>query len=351
MPTAHGYAAHAAKAALTPFRFERRDLRPHDVSVEIKYSGICHSDIHQARDEWGGSIFPMVPGHEIAGIVTAVGSAATRFAIGDRVGVGTFVDSCRECRSCKAGLEQYCVPGNSQTYNGMERDGVTPTYGGYSNAIVVDENYVFRMPQNMALDAGAPLLCAGVTVYSPLRQWKAGPGRRVGVIGLGGLGHVAVKIAHAMGADVAVFSHSSRKRDEARRLGAHHFYATGEGDVLTPLAQTFDLLINTVSVAIDWNAYMNVLRVDGSMVVVGLPEHPVPINAMPLCSARRSVAGSGTGSLAETQEMLDFCAQHHIAADIELVKIQQVNEAWERVMKSDVRSRFVIDMSSLDPTR
>ena len=346
MPTVHGYAALAARASLTPFRFDRRTPRPHDVAIEIKYCGICHSDIHQARDEWTGSIFPMVPGHEIAGVVTSIGSDVTMVAVGDRVGVGAYVDSCRECLNCKAGLEQYCVPGNSQTYNGTERDG-TPTFGGYSSAIVVDENYVLRMPRSIPLDAGAPLLCAGITTYSPLRHWKAGPGTRVGVIGLGGLGHLGVKIAHALGCEVTVFSHSTRKRDEARRLGAHHFCATGDGDVLTPLAQTFDLLLNTVSSAIDWNAYMNTLRADGSMVVVGLPEHPVPVNAMPLCSARRRIAGSGLGGVAETQEMLDFCAHHHIAADIELVKIQQVNEAWERVMRSDVRSRFVIDMASL----
>jgi uncharacterized zinc-type alcohol dehydrogenase-like protein len=348
MPTVHGYAALAAKARLTPFRFERRVPRPHDVAIDIKYCGICHSDIHQARDEWTGSIFPMVPGHEIAGIVTAVGSGATLFAVGDRVGVGAFIDSCRECANCKAGVEQYCMPGNSQTYNGLERDGITPTMGGYSKSIVVDENYVLRMPKNVPLDAGAPLLCAGITVYSPLRHWKAGPGTRVGVIGLGGLGHVAVKIARAMGADVTVFSHSARKRDEAIRLGAHHFCLTQDAETLTPLAQTFDLLINTVSVALDWNLYLNLLRVDGSMVVVGLPEARVPVAAMPLVQARRRVAGSGLGGIAETQEMLDFCSRHNILADIERVKIQQVNEAWDRVVKGDVRSRFVIDMDSLE---
>ena len=348
MPTVQGYAALTAKARLTPFRFERRTPKPHDVAIEIKYCGICHSDIHQARDEWTGSIFPMVPGHEIAGIVTSVGSDVTMFAVGDRVGVGCFVDSCRECANCKAGVEQYCTPGNSQTYNGLERDGVTPTMGGYSGAIVVDENYVLRMPNSIPLDAGAPLLCAGITLYSPLRHWKAGPGTRVGIIGLGGLGHMGVKIASTMGADVTVFSHSARKRDEAIRLGAHHFCVTNDAEALTPLAQTFDLLINTVSVALDWNLYLNMLRLDGSMVVVGIPEAPVPLAAMPLVQARRRVAGSGIGSIAETQEMLDFCSRHSILADIELVKIQDVNEAWEWVIKGDVRSRFVIDMASLE---
>ena len=348
MPKVKGYAAQKAKDPLAPWTFDRRNPGPHDVAIDIKYCGICHSDIHQARDEWTGSIFPMVPGHEIAGIVTAVGSAVTLFAVGDRVGVGAFVDSCRECANCKAGVEQYCMPGNSQTYNGLERDGVTPTMGGYSRSIVVDEKYVLRMPKNVPLDAGAPLLCAGITLYSPLRHWKAGPGTRVGIIGLGGLGHMGVKIARALGADVTVFSHSARKRDEAIRLGAHHFCATNDSEALTPLAQTFDLLINTVSVAVDWNLYLNLLRLDGSMVVVGLPEAPVPMGAMPLVQMRRRLAGSGLGGIAETQEMLDFCSRHTILADIELVKIQQVNEAWERVVKGDVRSRFVIDMASLE---
>ncbi len=348
MPQVRGYAAQHARDRLNPWVFDRREPRPHDVAIAIKYCGICHSDIHQVRNEWmGDSIYPMVPGHEIAGVVTGVGTNVTRFKIGDPVGVGCFVDTCRVCVACKAGLEQYCVATPTFTYNAHERDGVTPTMGGYSNAIVVDEHYVLRMPASLALDAAAPLLCAGITLYSPLRHWKAGPDTRVGIIGLGGLGHMGVKIARALGAEVTVFSRSQRKRDDALRLGAHHYHVASTPDTFTPLQKTFDLIINTVSSAIDWNQYLELLRLDGSMVVVGIPEVPVPMRAQPLTGARRSVAGSGMGSIAETQEMLDFCGEHQIAADIERIPIQQVNEAWQRVVKSDVRYRFVIDMETL----
>lgn len=348
MPKVRGYAAQHAKDRLNPWAFDRREPRPHDVAIEIKYCGICHSDIHQVRNEWtGDSIYPMVPGHEIAGVVTSVGSDVTKFTIGDRVGVGCFVDTCRVCVSCTAGLEQYCEAPATFTYNALERDGVTPTMGGYSNAIVVDEHYVLRMPPSLPLDAAAPLLCAGITLYSPLRHWKAGPGTRVGIIGLGGLGHIGVKIARALGAEVTVFSRSLRKRDDAMRLGAHHYHAASSPDTFATLQKTFDLIINTASAATDWKQYLEMLRVDGSMVVVGIPEAPVSMAAQPLIQGRRSLAGSGMGSIAETQEMLDFCGAHQIAADIERIPIQAVNEAWDRVVRSDVRSRFVIDMESL----
>lgn len=344
----NSYAAQSATARLTPFVFERRNLRPVDVSISIAFCGICHSDIHQARNEWrGDSIYPMVPGHEITGTVAAVGSAVTRFQVGDKVGVGCFVDSCRTCINCQKGLEQYCVPGPTLTYNALERDGVTPTMGGYSNAIVVDEQYVLRMPANLPLDAAAPLLCAGITLYSPLRHWQVGPGSQVGIIGLGGLGHMGVKIACALGADVTVFSHTAHKRAEALRLGAARFYPTDDPETFTGLKQSYDVLINTASAALDWNQYLELLRLDGSMILVGIPQKPVPMNAQPLIEARRRLAGSGMGGIRETQEMLDFCGRNDVTADIELIRIQDVNDAWERLLKGDVRSRFVIDMATL----
>ena len=347
MPRVNGYAALKARDRLVLFAFDRRDPHPHDVAIDIKYCGICHSDIHQARDEWTDSSFPMVPGHEIVGVVRSVGAAVTRFKTGDIVGVGTFVDSCRKCDNCRAGFEQYCIPGNSQTYNGNEQDGKTPTRGGYSNAIVVDENYVFRMPATLSMAGSAPLLCAGITMYSPLRHWKAGPGKRVGIIGLGGLGNVGVKLAHAMGADVTVFSHSPKKRDEALRLGANRCFVMPDMERFEELQHSLDLIINTVSVPIDWSRYVELLRLDATMVIVGIPPAPVPVEAMPLISARRCIAGSGTGGLAETQEMLDFCAAHNITSDVEVVRIQDVNASWDRVVNNDVRGRLVIDMASL----
>lgn len=341
-----GYAALSAREPLAPYSFQRREPREHDVVIDIKYCGICHSDIHQAGDEWGGSTFPMVPGHEIVGEVTAVGSRVANYAVGDKVGVGCFVDSCRICQHCRAGLQQYCSEGMVLTYNGREYDG-TPTMGGYSSRIVVNEDYVLRIPDNLPLAAAAPLLCAGITLYSPLRHWRAGPGKKVAIIGLGGLGHMGVKIAHALGAEVTVLSHSLKKRNDAGRLGADHFYATSDPDTFVKLAGYFDLIINTVSAPIDWNQYLNLLAVDGAVVLLGIPENQVPVGAFSLIGGRRSLAGSLIGGIEETQEMLDFCGQHAITSDIELIPIQKVNEAYERVLRSDVRYRFVIDIASI----
>ncbi|HUJ93914.1 MAG TPA: NAD(P)-dependent alcohol dehydrogenase [Terriglobales bacterium] len=350
MPHTKGYAATSPKAPLAPFSFERRDPREHDVVIDIKFCGICHSDIHQTRDEWSDyleeSIFPMVPGHEIAGVVKTVGSKVTKFKVGDKVGVGCFVDSCRTCSSCKSGLEQYCLVHTDWTYNGRDKDGV-PTYGGYSERIVVDENYVLRLPENLPLDACAPLLCAGITLYSPLLHWQAGPGKKVAIVGLGGLGHMGVKFAHALGAETTVLSQSLKKQADGKRLGANQFYATSDPETFTKLKGYFDLIINTVAAPMDWNDYLNLLKVDGSMVMVGLPEKQVPVGPFSLASRRRSLAGSSIGGIRETQEMLDFCGKHKVVSDIEVVAIQKVNEAYARVVKSDVRYRFVIDMASL----
>jgi uncharacterized zinc-type alcohol dehydrogenase-like protein len=343
-----GYAASRASAPLEPFVFERREPRPHDVVIDIKYCGICHSDIHQVRDEWGASAFPMVPGHEIAGVVARVGDGVTKFRAGDRVGVGCFVDSCGECDACRRGLEQFCLVHCAFTYNGTERDGVTPTYGGYSERIVVNEDYVLRIPDALPLDAAAPLLCAGITLYSPLKHWNAGPGKRVAIVGLGGLGHMGVKLAHALGAEVTVLSQSLKKQDDAKRLGADRCYATSDPATFSALRGSFDLIVSTVSALVDWNAYLNLLKIDGAMVVVGIPEVDVPVGAGSLVQGRRSLAGSMIGGIAETQEMLDFCGAHGIVSEIELTAIQDVNEAYERVVKSDVRYRFVIDIASLN---
>lgn len=342
-----GYAAKSAKTPLEPFTFNRRSPGPHDIAIDIKFSGICHSDIHQARDEWGGSIFPMVPGHEISGVVTSVGSSVSKFKPGDRVGVGCFVDSCRKCHSCSKGEEQYCQEGMTGTYNSYERDGKTPTYGGYSNHIVVDENYVLRMPENIPLDKGAPLLCAGITLYSPLRHWGCGPGKKVAIVGLGGLGHMGVKIASAMGAEVTVLSQTMKKQADGLKMGAKHFFATSDESTFKKLAGSFDLIINTVSADIDLNAYLSLLKTNGHMVLVGVPEKPMMIHPFPLIMGRRSLAGSLIGGIRETQEMLDFCGKHNITPEIELIPFQKVNEAYERVIKSDVRYRFVIDTSTL----
>jgi len=347
MLDALGYATPAAKAPLAPYKFQRREPRDFDVVIDIKFAGICHSDIHQARDEWGGSTFPMVPGHEIAGIVSRVGAKVTKYKVGDKVGVGCFVDSCRTCENCKRDLQQFCVTGMSATYNGLEQDKKTPTMGGYSDIITVDEKYVLSIPENLPLDAAAPLLCAGITLYSPLHHWKAGPGKKVAIIGLGGLGHMGVKIAHAMGADVTVLSHSLKKEADGKRFGAHHFYATSDAETFKKLAGTFDLIINTVSAGIDWNQYLSLLKVDGTMVLLGIPENEVPVGAFSLIMGRRSLAGSLIGGIKETQEMLDFCGKHNIVSDIELIPASKINEAYERVVKSDVRYRFVIDIASL----
>ncbi|NTI48920.1 NAD(P)-dependent alcohol dehydrogenase [Agrobacterium rhizogenes] len=346
MAIAKGYAATDASKPLTPFTFERRAPNDDDVAISVKYCGVCHSDIHQARNEWGGSKYPMVPGHEVAGIVTAVGSKVTKFKVGDRVGVGCFVNSCTTCATRDLDYEHY-MPGLVQTYNDVEADGETPTYGGYSDSIVVKEGYVLSFPDNIPLDAGAPLLCAGITLYSPLRHWKAGPGKKIAVVGMGGLGHMGVKLAHAMGADVTVLSQTLSKKEDGFKLGADHYYATSDAETFTKLAGSFDLILNTVGTAIDWNAYLNLLKYDGSMVLLGVPEHAVPVHAFSIIPGRRSLSGSMIGSIKETQEMLDFCSEHNIVSEIELINIDKINEAYERVLKSDVRYRFVIDIASL----
>ena len=343
----NGYAAQKAKGSLAPYSFERREPTDFDVVIDISYCGICHTDIHQVGDEWGGSQFPMVPGHEITGIVSQVGQKVTRYKVGDKVGVGCFVNSCRKCEPCRKNLEQYCSEGMTTTYNGIERDGKTLTQGGYSNKIVVDENYVLKIPDNLPLDKTAPLLCAGITLYSPLVHWKAGPGKKVAIIGLGGIGHMGVKIAHALGAEVTVLSHSLKKQEDGKKLGANYFYATSDPATFEKLKGYFDLIINTVSAEIDWNRYLELLKLDGTMVVVGIPEKEIPVGSFSLVAGRRSIAGSLIGGIKETQEMLDFCGKNGITSEIELIPIQQVNEAYKRVLNSDVRYRFVIDIQSL----
>jgi uncharacterized zinc-type alcohol dehydrogenase-like protein len=346
MPIAKGYAATDANSPLAPFTFERRAPNDDDVVISIKYSGICHSDIHQARNEWGNSIYPMVPGHEIAGVVTEVGAKVTKFKVGDHVGVGCFVDSCVHCATRDLDNEQY-MPGLIGTYNAYEADGTTPTYGGYSDSIVVKEGYVLSIPSNLPLDAAAPLLCAGITLYSPLKHWNAGPGKKVAIVGMGGLGHMGVKLGSAMGADITVLSQTLSKKEDGLKLGAKEYYATSDAETFKTLAGTFDLILCTVSADIDWNAYLSLLKVDGAMVLLGVPEKAVPVHAFSLIGGRRTLAGSMIGSIKETQEMLDFCGQHHIVSEIETISMDQVNEAYERVLKSDVRYRFVIDMATM----
>ncbi|KUI43746.1 alcohol dehydrogenase [Mycobacterium sp. IS-1590] len=346
MSTVAAYAAPSASEPLVKTTITRREVGPHDVAFDIHFAGICHSDIHTVRDEWGRANYPVVPGHEIAGIVTEVGSEVTGFTVGDRVGVGCFVDSCRECAQCRAGEEQYCVKGMVGTYNAIGRDG-EPTQGGYSGAIVVDENYVLRIPDSLPLDAAAPLLCAGITVYSPLRHWNAGPGTRVAVIGLGGLGHMGVKLAHAMGAHVTVLSQSLKKMEDGLRLGADEYYATSDPETFTTLRGSFDLILNTVSANLNLGRYLGLLALDGTMVELGMPEQPMSVPAGALVSGRRRLAGSLIGGIAETQEMLDFCAEHAVRPEIEVITPDYINEAYERVVASDVRYRFVIDTQSL----
>jgi alcohol dehydrogenase (NADP+) len=346
MTSVSAYAATSATEPLTKTTIDRREPGPHDVAIEIKFAGICHSDIHTVKAEWGQPNYPVVPGHEIAGVVTAVGSEVTKHKVGDRVGVGCFVDSCRECSSCLAGLEQYCKPGMTTTYNSIGRDG-QPTYGGYSQAIVVDENYVLHIPDALPLDAAAPLLCAGITLYSPLRHWNADAGKRIAIIGLGGLGHMGVKLGAAMGADVTVLSQSLKKIEDGLRLGARHYYATSDPDTFRKLRGSFDLIINTVSVNLDLGAYLKLLEVDGTLVELGIPERPMEVPAFALALMRRSLAGSNIGGIAETQQMLNFCAEHNVTPEIEVIEPDYINEAYERVLASDVRYRFVIDTSSL----
>jgi uncharacterized zinc-type alcohol dehydrogenase-like protein len=346
MYPAKAYAAQAFSKPLAPFQITRRDIGPHDLLIDIQYCGICHTDVHQVRNEWAGSHYPMVPGHEIVGTVVEVGPQVKRFKKADKAGVGCFTDSCRQCRDCKEGLEQYCHT-VTFTYNTLEKDGKTPTYGGYSTRIVVDENYALRIPANLPAAQVAPLLCAGITTYSPLRHWNTGPGKKVAVLGLGGLGHMAVKIAHALGAEVSVLSHSAKKSEDAKRLGADNFYATSETGTLEKLACNFDLILNTVSVQLDMGLYLNLLDRDGAMVILGVPSNPFIVPPFSLPSARRSLAGSLIGGIRETQEMLDFCGKHGISSDIEVIPIQKVNEAYDRLVKGDVKYRFVIDLASL----
>ncbi|MFE5536928.1 NAD(P)-dependent alcohol dehydrogenase [Streptomyces sp. NPDC056485] len=346
MTTVAAYATPAAKAPLERTTVARRSVGENDVLIDIAFAGICHSDIHQVREGWGKAIFPMVPGHEIAGVVAETGSGVTKHAVGDRVGVGCMVDSCRVCVNCRAGLEQYCSDGPVWTYNSVGKDG-QPTYGGYSQKVVVDENYVVRVPDALPLDAAAPLLCAGITTYSPLRHWNAGPGTSVAVVGLGGLGHVAVKLAHALGAEVTVLSQSLRKKDDGMRLGADHYHATGDPATFTDLAGSLDLILNTVSVPLDFGAYFSLLRTDGALVNLGMPEETVGIDMQSLFGLRRSMSSSGIGGIAETQEMLDFCAVHGVVAEIETIRADEINEAYERVLAGDVRYRFVIDTATI----
>lgn len=348
MSTVSAYAANSATEPLTKTTITRREVGPHDVAFDIHFAGICHSDIHTVKAEWGRPNYPVVPGHEIAGVVTAVGSEVTKYKVGDHVGVGCFIDSCRECDNCKAGLQQYCTGefGMHGTYNSTERDG-SPTYGGYSGAIVVDENYVLRIPDSIPLDKAAPLLCAGITLYSPLRHWNAGPGKRVAVIGLGGLGHMGVKLAHAMGAHVTVLSQSLKKMEDGLRLGADEYYATSDPETFRKLRGRFDLILNTVSANLDMGAYLSLLATDGTLVELGAPEKPLVVPFFPLAAYRRSLSGSLIGGIPETQDMLDFCAEHDVTPEIEVIAPDYINEAYERVLASDVRYRFVIDTASL----
>ena len=339
-------AAHSPGAQLAATLIERREPRPHDVVIDIAYTGICHTDIHQVREEWSPGTFPMVPGHEIAGTVSAVGEAVSRFRPGDRAGVGVFVYSCRECADCRAGEEQYCQKGPVWTYNARDYEG-NETYGGYSSQIVVDENYVLRIPDGVGLDVAAPLLCAGITVYSPLAHWGAGPGKRVAVVGMGGLGHMAVKIAAARGAEVTVLSHTLSKKDDGLRFGATDYRATSDPATFSGLRRHFDLIVNTLSVNSDVHEYLELLARDGTMVVLGLPSGPYSFKVDMLTSQRRSVAGSNIGGIRETQEMLDFCAGNQALPEIEVVQADAIEAAYERVVRSDVRYRFVIDIATL----
>lgn len=338
--------ATSPNASLTPGTIERREVGPRDVLIDIAYAGVCHTDIHVARGDWGEVPYPLTVGHEITGMVAEVGPDVTRYQVGDRVGVGCMVDSCRECAHCSAGEEQYCLHGCTDTYAGLDRDG-SVTQGGYSERIVVDEHFVLRVPDSIPFEKAAPLLCAGITTYSPLRKWNAGPGMKVAVVGLGGLGHMAVKIAHALGAEVTVLSQNLKKWEDGLRFGAAHYHTTDDPAVFELLAGTFDLVINTASAAIDLNTHLNLLAVDGTLVNVGVPPEPAPVNVFGLILNRRSLSGSKIGGIAQTQEMLDFCAEHGIAPEVEVISVDQVNEAWERVLASDVRYRFVIDIATL----
>lgn len=343
MTKTRGYAVLQAKAPLVPYEFERRSLGPLDIGFTIEYSGICHSDIHQAREEWGTALFPMVPGHEIAGRVTSMGEKVTKFKVGDSIGVGVFIDSCRKCTNCLQGLQQYCLEGMTGTYNGYERNSQHIAFGGYSNYFVIEESYAVQIPSNLNLAGVAPLLCAGITLYSPIKHWKVGSGSKVAVMGLGGLGHMGVKFAVALGAEVTVLSHSANKESDARAMGAHHFVLTKNDEWNKPLLKKFDLILNTVSADIDLDPYLNTLATDGTLVLIGLPGKPYAVNAGTMLNGRRSIAGSMIGGMPELQEMLNFCGEHNIVSDVEIIDPSYMNEAYERTVASDVKYRFVID--------
>ena len=337
----------SAGSPLIPFSFDRRDVGDHDVALRVSYSGICHSDIHQVAEDWGPSMFPMVPGHEIAGIVTSVGRKVTKFKVGDPIGVGVFIDSCRTCSNCTAGLQQYCSKGMIGTYNAMEADGKTVAMGGYSDFFVVNEDYGLKIPANLDLRGVAPLLCAGITLYSPIKHWKTSPGMQVAVMGLGGLGHMGVKFAVAMGAEVTVLSHSPNKEADALAMGAHSFIATNDPDNFKPIQKKFDLILNTISAEIVIDDYLKLLKLNGTLVVVGIPAQPYKINVRNLLSGRRSIAGTMIGGLPEIQEMLDFCGEHNILSDVEVIDANYINEAYVRTIASDVKYRFVIDAATI----
>ena len=346
LPT-KGYAVQSANSPITPFSFDRRDPGAHDIHLEISHCGVCHTDIHMSRDEWGGSLYPMVPGHEIIGTVRQVGSAVTRFVPGERVGVGCFIDSCRTCASCNEGLEYYCENHFTGTYNSLARDGATPNYGGYSNQIVVEERFVLKVSDKLDPASAAPLLCAGITTYSPLRHWKVGPGQKVGVVGLGGLGHMALKFAHSFGAHVTCFTTSAGKVADAKRLGADEVILSSSPEEMEKALGTFNFILDTVSAPHDLGAYINLLKRDGVMCLVGVPPETAAVHAHSLVMGRKQLAGSLVGGLPETQEMLDYCAEHGITSDIEIIPMAGINQAYDRMLRSDVKYRFVIDMATL----
>lgn len=348
MTITHAYAAQDASAKLAPFEYQPRELRDHDVQIEVMYCGVCHSDLHQARNEWKNTIFPVVPGHEIVGRVTAVGGHTQKYKVGDLVGVGCMVDSCRTCDSCKEDLEQYCEEGFTGTYNGQDRLTGDITYGGYATQVVVNEDFVLRIPENLDPAGAAPLLCAGITTYSPLHHWNVGPGKKVGIVGLGGLGHMGVKIAHAMGAHVVLFTTTPSKVEDGKRLGADEVVISKDPEQMAAHANSFDFILNTVAAQHDLNPFITLLRRDGAMTLVGVPEHDHPSpQVLNLIFKRRTLAGSLIGGIKETQEMLDFCGKHNITSDIEMINMDEINEAYERMLKSDVKYRFVIDIDTL----
>lgn len=341
------YGTDAATTPLQPLDIQRRAPGPHDVEIEILYCGVCHSDLHQARNEWHNTMYPVVPGHEIVGRITKVGNHVTKFKAGDLAAVGCMVDSCRECESCNEGLEQYCESGATYTYNSPDKHSAQPTFGGYAQNIVVDENYVLHVPENLDLAATAPLLCAGITTWSPLKHWNVGPGKKVGIVGIGGLGHMGVKFAKALGAHVVVITTSESKIEDAKRLGADEVILSTDKEQMKKNASTLHFILDCVSAAHDINMYLRLLKRDGSLAIVGIPEHPLPVAAFSVIGGRKSFSGSSIGGIRETQEMLDFCGEHNIVSDVEMIDIQQINEAYERLLKGDVKYRFVIDMASL----